>query len=123
MEISVKDKLYIDFMANGFKPYDDIHHTPHEHQAGAQLRSRFNDIDSRDFAYAMVITVFDLFKIPNYPRNQNRYIYEAHVRFYGNNMPGDEGIPSTAITYTVVSVKQATDHAYRMWQAMGRTTE
>ena len=119
----LKDSLYKNFKAEGFKEYVDILEPLHEHSAGPSLKSKFHDIDSREHSYTIAISVFDLHKIPNYPKSQKRFVYEADVRFYGNGMSGDDEIPQTQISYTVTSVKQATDHAYRMWQAMGRTTE
>lgn len=122
MDVS-KDSLHKNFLAEGFTEFTDPLEPMHVHAAGPSLKSKFHDIDTREHSYTIVIAVFDLHKIPNYPRNQKRFVYEATVRYYGNGMVGDDEIPQTTISYTVNSVKQATDHAYRMWQAMGRTTE
>ena len=122
MESLLKDKLYKEFLAQGFVEFDGDPTRP-EPKGVMQLRSKFSDIDSMAFAYAIVIIIHDLHRIPNYPKHMKRFNYEAHVSYIASYGDGEQDIPQTQIHYVVTSVKQATDHAYRLWNALGRTTE
>lgn len=121
--MDIQNNLYTEFVQAGFHPYVDIVRKPHEHECAALARSYRHEVDGeKAHAYSIVIRIFDMYRIPNYPKvPEQRYIFEAHVSYY--RLLGDVELPATNVHYVVKSVREATDHAYRLWVAMGQSTE
>lgn len=119
----MKDPLYVALMDNGFTHFVNPLEPLHAHAACEPAMKKFYEKASGEHSYTMEVGIFDLHKIPKYPRTHKRFVFEVTIRFYGNNAEGDSEIPQTTVTYVMTSYKQATDHAKRLWGAMGHTTE
>lgn len=123
----LEEGLAAEFIAAGYKEFSDGTRMPAP-QEYANLRKLFyTEVEGKSYrSYAIEIRIFDMHRLNTYPQvctDLPRWIFEAHIHFYGNGMEGVEEILPTNVSYVVKDVEQTERHAVRLWYAMGQTTE
>ena len=121
----LEEGLAAEFIAAGYTEYSDSTRMPSPQEYANLARKVYIGAD-KEHAYTIQVRVYDMHRLSNYPRIATscpRWIFEAHIQYYGSTCEGLEPVPTTNVSFVVESVMQTENHARRMWIAMGQTTE